>query len=235
MKITLVLLTLNEIEGVRQIYEKIPFGEVDEAFAVDGGSTDGTVEFFKSKGLPVFPQTMPGRAGAFQAAFLSATGDALIFFSPDGNEDPLDIPKFRPFLNVGFDMVVGTRMIEGGHNEEDENFLKPRKWANNVFNWMANVTWNRGIYLTDTINGFRAITRQAWSLLEPDGPGYTIEYQCSIRAFKLGLRIAEFPTHEYLRIDGREGAPGIPTGLAFLRMYFSELWAGAGSQKAGAR
>lgn len=226
MKITLVVLTFNEITGLRELFDKIPLDAVDEAFAVDGGSTDGTLEFFKEKGFPVHLQEQRGRGEAFRVAFRKAKGDALIFFSPDGNEDPADIPKFRPFLEQGFDMVVGTRMVNGAHNEEDIHFLKPRKWANNAFNLMANLTWNRGRFVTDTINGFRAITKDAWRRLALDGPGYTIEYQSSIRAFKLGLRIAEFPTHEDVRIDGREGAPSIPTGIAFVKMYFSELKAG---------
>lgn len=228
MKITLVVLTFNEITGLRQLFDKIPLDSVDEAFAVDGGSTDGTLEFFREKGFPVHVQAVRGRGEAFRLAFQKAKGDALLFFSPDGNEDPADIPKFRPYLEEGYHMVVGTRMVKGAHNEEDIHFLKPRKWANNGFNLMANFVWNRGPWITDTINGFRAITKDAWRQLALDGPGYTIEYQSSIRAFKLGLRIAEFPTWEDVRIDGREGAPGIKTGIAFVKMFFSELKVGNG-------
>ena len=89
-------------------------------------------------------------------------------------------------LHEGYDMVVATRMIKGAHNEEDELVFKWRKWANNAFNIMANLTWNRGRpYVTDTINGFRAITKTAWEKLALDGPGYTIEYQSSIRYLRL--------------------------------------------------
>ena len=120
-------------------------------------------------------------------------------------------------------MVVGTRMVKGSHNEEDELIFKWRKWANNAFNIMANTTWNRGRYVTDTINGFRAITKKAWQELALDGPGYTIEYQSSIRCFKLGFKIAEFPTYEASRIDKREGSPSLQTGIAFLKLYVREL------------
>ena len=30
-------------------------------------------------------------------------------------------------------------MIEGARNEEDDKFLKFRKWANNIFNFLANL------------------------------------------------------------------------------------------------
>ena len=43
MKSSLIILTLNEIEGVRTLYDRIPFDAVNECFVVDGGSIDGTV------------------------------------------------------------------------------------------------------------------------------------------------------------------------------------------------
>lgn len=219
-----MILTLNEIEGLKVVFDRIPVGSVDEILAVDGGSTDGTQEFLESKGIRVVRQQRRGRGDAFRLAFLEAKGDALIFFSPDGNEDPQDLPKFRPLLEAGADLVIGTRMIKGARNEEDDQLLKLRKWANQAFTLMANLTWNRHTsYVTDTINGYRAIRRTAWENLRPDGPGYTIEYQTSIRALKQKLKIVEFPTKEGNRIDGREGSPSIPTGLAFLKLYWGEF------------
>ncbi|MBN2382955.1 glycosyltransferase family 2 protein [bacterium] len=223
MKITLVILTLNEYFGLKTLFETIPFASVDEIIAVDGGSSDGTVEFLQTRGVPVYNQTIKGRGEAFRVAFQKARGDALVFFSPDGNEDSGDIPKFRPYLEQGYAMVVATRMVKGAYNEEDDRLFKWRKWANNAFNLMANLTWNRGEFISDTINGFRAITRSAWSELGLDGPGYTIEYQSSIRCFKKGLPIHEFPTREGRRLDEKIGSPSLKTGLAFLRLYVHEL------------
>lgn len=223
MKISLVFLTYNEIVGLRELFDKVPLSSVDEYFAVDGGSTDGTIEFFKQKKVTVHVQTVKGRGEAFRLAFEKAIGDAIIFFSPDGNEDPIDIPKFRPFLEKEYDMVIANRMGKGCHNEEDEQFFKWRKWANNGFTFMANISWNKAVYIQDTINGYRAITKKAWDMLKPNGHNYTIEYQSSIRCFKKGLKIAEFPTHEAKRIDNRVGSPSFSTGIAFLKLYWNEL------------
>lgn len=226
MKISLVLLTYNEIVGLKALWNQIPFDQVDEVFAVDGGSTDGTLEFFKEKNLKVYGQEIKGRGEAFRIAFRKASGDALLFFSPDGNENPADIPKFKPLLEQGNDIVIATRMVRDARNEEDDQIFKWRKWANNGFTLIANLTWNRSKYVTDTINGYRAITKSAWEKIQPNGPGYTIEYQSSIRAFKLGLKIAEFPTIEANRIDDRVGSPSIQTGLAFVKLYLSEVKVG---------
>jgi len=223
MKLSLVFLTLNEIIGLRAIFHAIPLNIVDEILAIDGGSTDGTLEFFQEKGIPVFVQNIKGRGEAFRLAFEKAKGDALLFFSPDGNEDPKDIPKFKPLLQQEYDIVIANRMAKEAHNEEDDQLFKWRKWANNLFTLIANMTWNKDSFVADTINGFRAISRKAWQELALDSPGYTIEYQSSIRAFKRGIKIAEFPTYEAPRIDNQEGSPSIITGLAFLKLYFSEL------------
>lgn len=229
MKLTLVVLTWNEIDGLTALWDKIPFDSVDEAFAVDGGSTDGSLEFYEQKGFRVLEQVSKGRGEAFRLAFEQASGDALLFFSPDGNEDPADIPRFRPFLEAGADMVIASRMMKGAHNEEDDAVFRWRKWANNAFNLGANITWNRRRgdgskrFISDTINGYRAITKDAWRKLLPDGPGYTIEYQTSIRAMKLGLDVVEFPTREGARIGGESYARSIPTGLKFIKLYTSEL------------
>lgn len=226
MKIGLVVLTLNEIEGVTALFDSLPLDQVDEAFAVDGGSTDGTREFFSKKNFRVLDQASGGRGEAFRMAFAASEVDALIFFSPDGNEDSKDISRFRDYLSEGAAMVIASRMMEGAVNEEDAQIIRFRKWANNSFNWLVNLFWNRGPYITDSINGFRAITRDAWDQIRLDGTGYTIEYQSTIRCLKLRLPVREFPTTEGQRIGGESYAKSIPTGLRFLRLLFSEIAVG---------
>lgn len=226
MRIALVLLTLNEIDGLRVLFDRIPFDCVDETFCVDGGSTDGTREFYREREFRVLDQTSSGRGEAFRLAFASTEADALIFFSPDGNENPDDIPRFREHIEAGSAMVIASRMMEGAVNEEDAQRLRLRKWANNAFNWLANVFWNRGDYVTDSINGFRAITRGTWNQISLDGAGYTIEYQATIRCMKLRLPIFEFPTVEAERVGGESYAESLPTGLRFLRLLIREFLVG---------
>ncbi len=223
MRLSLAILTYNEIVGLQSIFDRIPRENIDEIFAVDGGSTDGTIQFFRDRNVPVFFQKVKGRGEAFRVAFQNSSGDAIIFFSPDGNEDVRDIPKFRSFLEAGHDMVIANRMSRGGHNEEDESWLKWRKWANQTFTLIANIAWNRQSYVADTINGFRAITKKAWDVIRPDSCDYSIEYQCSIRAFKKSLKIVEFPTNEFCRLDARPGSPSLRTGISFLKLFFREL------------
>ncbi|MFC1616523.1 glycosyltransferase family 2 protein [Patescibacteria group bacterium] len=225
MKLALVLLSLNEIDGLKKIYKQIPKDSINEIFAVDGGSTDGTLDFYREHRVPVLKQRSRGRGEAFRQAMKESDADAFIFFSPDGNEDPNDIPKFRDHLNNGFDMVIASRMMKGAFNEEDNQLFKWRKWANNAFNWLANISFRKqGPYICDTINGFRAIKKDAFQIMNTDGQGHTIEYQTTIRSFKKGLKVKEFPTYEGPRIGGEIKAKSIPTGIRFIKMYLKELF-----------
>jgi glycosyltransferase involved in cell wall biosynthesis len=224
MKIAVAILSLNEKPGLEAVFAKIPRPSVSEVFAVDGGSTDGTLEFYQQHRVRVLGQSRKGRGEAMRLGFRESDAEAIIFFSPDGNENPEDIARFVPYLQEGYDLVIASRMMKGAVNEEDGQVFKWRKWANLGFDWAANALWNKtGIPVTDCINGFRGITREAFERLAVDETGFTIEYQMTIRALKHRLRIIEFPTHEGPRIGRESGAAAIPTGLKFLRCLGREL------------
>jgi glycosyltransferase involved in cell wall biosynthesis len=223
VKKTLVLLTLDEIEGITALYDRIPWDAADESFVVDGGSTDGTREFLSEKGIRVVGQEKKGRGEAFRIAFAEAKGDVLCFFSPDGNENPSDIPRLFAGIEEGADLAIARRFGKAARNEEDDLKMPFRAWANRAFTWMANLLFNRGPYVQDTINGYRAITRSAFGRLAVDAQGFLIEYQMTIRAMKLGLKITEVPTIESERIGGQSTAGSIPTGFRFLHGLLHEI------------
>ena len=228
MRIALCILTRNERACVEVVFPLVPppgpAAGFDEVVVIDGASTDGTVEYFTERGVRVLGQSRRGRGQAFTLAFEQLDADAYIFFSPDGNEDTADLPRFRPLLESGNDIVIASRMCAGARNEEDGQTLRLRKWANNAFNLAANVAFRRtGNYVTDSINGYRAITRTAARRLALDASDYTIEFQMTMRAMKARMRIAEFATIEHARVAGESQARSIPTGLRFLRAFWREL------------
>ncbi|MEX2028730.1 MAG: glycosyltransferase family 2 protein [Candidatus Curtissbacteria bacterium] len=220
-KTSLVILTRNEINGVKALIRKIPFEVVDEFFAVDYKSTDGTPEFFKSHHIPVVSQTRPGRGEAFRIAVSHAKGDFLIFFSPDGNENPADILKLVRLLGAGNDLVIASRFMKGSRNEEDDKALQFRAWANKAFTLSVRLFWGGNV--TDTINGYRAIRKGLFKKLNLDAEGFAIEFQMTIRALKAKARIAEIPTIEGNRIGGASTSYAIPTGFKFIYYLLREV------------
>ena len=115
VKIALVLLTWNEAEALKIILPKlkdISELSVDEIFAVNRESTDGTREVLEEFGISVFNQPFPGRGEAMCFSAELTDANHLIFFSPDGNEDWNDIHKFRSYFEQGFDLVIANRMMK---------------------------------------------------------------------------------------------------------------------------
>ncbi len=221
---TLVLLTLNEIDGVRALIPNLPADIADEILAVDGASTDGTREFLQEYNIPVYDQLKRGRGEAFRVAMSNSSGEYVVFFSPDGNEDPADIPKLFASLETGADMSIASRFLPAAKNEEDDEPLPLRKWVNLAFTLLANLIWNWGQpWITDTINGFRGIRRQAFEQLSPTSLGYTIEYELTIGAMRAGMKIAEIPTIEDQRIGGETKGASWPTGVTFLKFFLGEV------------
>ena len=91
----IVLLVFNEIDGLREVFDRIPTERFMLTIAVDGGSTDGSREFLAKRGIPILDQPIPGRGVAFRVAAEALDVERLVFFSPDGNEDPDDIVRLE--------------------------------------------------------------------------------------------------------------------------------------------
>jgi glycosyltransferase involved in cell wall biosynthesis len=220
----LVLLTLNEIEGLRALWDRLPVSEFAEVFAVDGGSTDGTLDFFAERGIPAVIQPIRGRGVAFRVAAEASRAERLVFFSPDGNEDPDDIVRLDDLLVQGADLAIARRFGPGAVNEEDGEALRLRARVNDTLSRVANGLFGRGqprVY--DTINGFRALRRAALLDLGTTVKRFPIEYQITIRALTRGWRIAEQPTKEGQRIGGVRKAASWPVGMDHLKVLATEL------------
>jgi glycosyltransferase involved in cell wall biosynthesis len=226
-KVALVFITKNEVEGLTAILPLINLNQFAQVYAIDAKSTDGTVEAFKKYSIRVFQQSIPGLGGATLEARYHCKTDAMLFFHPDGNENPKDLFKFIDYLNLGYEFIIASRMIKGGYNEEDASVFKFRKWANLGFALVANFIFgSRNCRVTDVVQGFRAITCEAFDRLQLDQTNCTIDYQMVIRALKARLRIVEFPTKEGKRIGGATNFASIPTGIAEVKMLLREIWLG---------
>ena len=224
MKRSLILFTRNEIEGLRTIFPKIPFEIVDEVLAVDGHSTDGCVEYLQDKGIRVVQQKRLGRGNAMIEAVEQCSGDIIAFLSSDGNEDPRAISQLIGKLGH-CDMAVASRFMKEAYSDDSDDPLLIRRFGNRLFTSLVNLIWNANV--TDATNGLRAIRRSAWNKLGIDSEYHEAEFQMTIRAAKLGMKIAEIPTVEGRRIGGKRYASTWKMAWTFTKHLIREIWVGS--------
>ena len=110
MKTTLLIMTLNEIDGMKTIIPRIDRAWVDQILVIDGGSTDGTVEWARENDYQVHQQKQTGIRMGYKEAWHLIEGDVVMTFSPDGNSIPEKIPEVFAKMREGSDMVVAARV-----------------------------------------------------------------------------------------------------------------------------
>ena len=219
---SLFISTLNEIEGITALIHKIPISYFDECYALDGGSVDGTIEFFQKNDIKVKRNVKKGEIFNVGAGITKC--ENLVFFAPDGNENPEDIIPLLKKLEEGYDMAIGSRFMKDSQNEEDDKLLPARAWANRAFTVLVRILWGGNI--TDSINGFRSIKRSKLLGMNLEPTGFDIEFQMTIRGLKLGYKIVEIPTKENHRIGGQSTAYSFPTGMLMLKRLAKEIFGG---------
>ena len=71
---------------------------INEIICIDGGSTDGTVEYFKENGYTVYSQQGRGFGTGMKEGMDKAEGEVIVEFTPDGNSIPEKIPELVPLF-----------------------------------------------------------------------------------------------------------------------------------------
>jgi glycosyltransferase involved in cell wall biosynthesis len=217
------IMNKNDVEGARNIIPRIPKGLFKAIKVIDGNSTDGSIEYFKSQGLEPDVLKEGGRGGAFRHALTVCQTPYLVFLSSDGEEAPEDLPKFLEQFEKGADMVIASRLAPGGYHKAQANI----KWLHRMlylrlYTFFLNLSF--GTKLTDCWNGYRGFRLAALKSVKTDALGYLIEAQQTIRFKKAGYKICEFPTKEGERIGGASGNPIFQSGYQHITMLFRELF-----------
>jgi glycosyltransferase involved in cell wall biosynthesis len=209
MKITLLVCTLNEIEGMKSVMPRIDRAWVDEVLVVDGGSTDGTAEWARENGYRVYVQRRRGLRNAYLEALDVIAGDVFIPFSPDGNSVPEVIPLLAAKIREGWAHVIATRYGQGARSEDDDLLTGFGNW---LFPRLVNLAF--GARCSDALGMFRAIRVDVFKALKMHRDDtYRLEdalARCtmgcepllSMRLAKYGLPCAEVPGDEPRRIGG---------------------------------
>lgn len=224
MKISLCLIVWNELQGCQTDVPNLPLDEFDEVFAVDGGSTDGTVEYLESQGISVHRQPKKGLNAAYVHANNMAKGDAVVVYFAKGTLPTEDLRKFRPLFEKGNELIIASRQLAESVNEEDVHFFRPRKWAVIGLAAAAALVWRReGAWVRDVLHGFKGWKRSAFDRMKVLEVGLSIDIEMVVRAYKLRIQRVEFPTIEKSRDYGETHFKIWPTGKRLLAYLWFEL------------
>ena len=224
MKIALCLITWNEIDGVKHDIPLIDKSKFEQIYCIDGGSTDGTVEYLEENGIKVYTQQKKGINQACLEAVEYCECDAFVFFHPKGTIPVEDIYKFREFYEAGYEFVVGSRMMKGAHNEEDDQLIKPRKWFVLCLALLSKILFKReGNTVWDVLHGFRRMTLESFKKLNISDYDKSIDIEMVNRSYKFKSKRIEFPTNETSRIGGETHFKALSTGWQVLKYMWWEF------------
>lgn len=219
LKVTVIVFTWNEIDGMRVIMPQIKKEWYDQLIIVDGGSTDGTIEYAQAQGYDIFVQQDRGAGAAFLEAVARSTGDIFIPFSPDGNSIPAKIPELVNKLEEGYDLVIASRYAPGAKSDDDDMVTAFGNW---MFTALINLLF--GGKITDSLVMYRAYRKELLGELGITTKTVSWGSQILTRALKKGKRIGEIPADEPPRIGGFRKMSPLKNGLSELTMILHEWW-----------
>lgn len=225
LKVALCFLTWNEIEGCKYDIPHIDMKQFDQVYCVDGGSTDGTVEYLTSQGIKVYPQVKKGLNQACKEAVKHCKCDAVVFFHPKGTVSIDSLYRFRALFEKGYELIVASRMMKDSINEEDSKLLRPRKWFGIGLGLLSMLLFKKeGLTIWDSLHGFRGVTVRAFKKMKISNMSPSVDIEMVSRSYKLHIKRIEFPTKEIPRISGSTHFKALPTGIKLLRYLTWEIF-----------
>jgi len=232
VSVTLLIMTLNEIDGVKKIIPKINKKLFDKILVVDGGSDDGTIEWVKKNKIDIYVQKQKGFRHAYQEVWSKIKTDYVVTFSPDGNSLVEKLPNLINKIKMNqYDMVIVSRYAVGAKSYDDDLVTA---FGNKLFTFTTNLLY-RGS-LTDTMviyRGYRTTLPKELNLL--DDKTYEIfekifntkiswEPILSVRVLRRKLSYIEIPGDEPERIGGERKLQIIRWGLAYYSQIILDLF-----------
>lgn len=206
MKTIVVIPTYNEANNIPPLAAALWALNLPNLsiLVVDDASPDGTAEIVAdmARANPgrIDVLRRPGKLGlgtAYKDGFRRAIDEgaqAVVQMDADFSHSPQYIPEMLRLLD-NYDVVVGSRYVEGGRLDEGWSF------GRYLLSWWANSIYTRLILGTrqrDTTAGFKAWRRATLigiGLERIRSNGYDFQVEMTYVAEKLGYRIKEIPIY----------------------------------------
>lgn len=188
MNIYIVIPAYNESKRIGKVLNDLKVFNLP-IIVVDDGSKDSTFKQAKKyRVILLRHQLNLGKGAALKTgceAAISMGADAIIMMDSDGQHKAEDLPKFIEKIESGkFDIIFGSRNLNMG-------VPLVRFIGNKIASVLVSMLY--GVYVSDLICGYRAVTKKAYLQMGFKSSDYGIETEMVIKAAKLKLRYCEIP------------------------------------------
>jgi len=188
-----------------------------EILVVVDGSPDNTAEVARNysgqvKNLRVIDnKENHGKGYVVRQGLLAAKGKYSVFLDADGSTSITHLDKFLPEFENGYDVVIGSRKIEGAYIQIHQP--KYREFMGEGGNWLIRIVLGLWKY-PDTQCGFKMLSYKAAqevaSRMVVDRFGF--DFELVILAEKLGFKVKQMPVR-WLNEEGSTVSLTGPNGF----------------------
>ncbi len=205
MLVAIIIPTINERENIEQLIpltlkflsDKHLNGHI---LIIDDASTDGTPDVAEKldegegRIHVMRRQRKKGLGSAYKDGFgfiLEKGYDGAIEMDADLSHDPVYLADFFQLLAEGYDLIIGSRYIQGGAIPEWTTYRRFMSRSMNAF-----VHLLLGLEAKDCTSGFRAYSADALrriDLSKVQSDGYAFQVEMTLRCQQAGLHICEIP------------------------------------------
>jgi len=200
-EVCILIPTLNEAPTIGQVIREFKALGYNHILVIDGKSADNTVKIAREAGATVRTQSGKGKGNAIIEAFEVIEQPYILMLDGDGTESAKDAEKMLSPLFLGFDQVIGNRLIDA----EEGSFSRLNLFGNHMLNMLFKIAHSRDLH--DILSGYRAFSRIAIQQMHLKETGFEIETEISVEAVRNGQRIMVVP----IRYSRR---PGTATKLS---------------------
>lgn len=169
-----------------------------EIIVIVDGSPDNTAEVSRNYALQIphlrvieNPENH-GKGYVVRQGLLEAQGRYRAFLDADGSTSITHLDSFLPQLEAGYDVVIGSRKIEGAFIQVHQP--KHREIMGEGGNWLIRIVLGLWSY-PDTQCGFKVLSaeaaREVASRMVVDRFGF--DFELVVLSLKLGFRVKQMP------------------------------------------
>ena len=200
-EVCVLIPTLNEAPTISAVVREFRDLGYNHILVIDGKSSDNTVKIAREAGANVRTQSGSGKGNAIIEAFEIIEQPYILMLDGDGTYSAKDAEKMLTPLFLGFDQVIGDRLI----NAEEGAFSRINLFGNHMLNILFKIAHSRDLH--DILSGYRAFTNLAIHQMNLKEKGFEIETEISVEAVRHGQRIMVVPIRYLSR-------PGTATKLS---------------------